>query len=74
MKKKTVWFFVVVLIVANIFFSATLTPAKKSNLKLQQLEARADEPGEIDPPGDEWPPTRRITNKSSLSAIIVSVF
>lgn len=64
------------LIIANVFLFTTPTRGKKSDLTLAQLEARADDPGEINPPppGDDFPPTRIQANKWSLSAIIEFLF
>jgi hypothetical protein len=55
MKKKLFWLFIVALIATNVFFFTKSTPAKKADLKIVLTQARAD--GEIDPPGDEYPPT-----------------
>ena len=60
MKKKSLCFFVIVLIIANVFLSTTPVKNNQSQLTLSLLEARADEAGEDDPtdPGDEFPPLR----------------
>ena len=69
MKKKIMYLLFVALIAANVFYSTTPTTGKKSVLKLEMLQARADEPGEVDPK-DEFPPRRLLPIKWSLSAII----
>lgn len=74
MKKKTVYLIVVALIVANVFFSTTPTRSKESDLTLVLLEARADGPGETDPPEEEFPPLRPSPTDWSLSAIIDYLF
>jgi hypothetical protein len=55
MKKKLIWLFIVALIASNVYFFTKSTPEKKADFKLVLTQARAD--GEIDPPGDEFPPT-----------------
>ncbi|HEY3373053.1 MAG TPA: hypothetical protein VGK10_19540 [Prolixibacteraceae bacterium] len=70
MKKKSLCFVVMLLIIANVFLSPTTVTKKQSQLSLTLLEARADEPVEIDPPGGEYPPTRPFSNDWTLSAII----
>jgi hypothetical protein len=72
MKKKIIYLFVFAFIAANVFLTTTPVPGKESPLTLVLLEARADEPGETDPP-DPNPdpiPLRSFPSDWFLSAII----
>ena len=76
MKKKIMFSVVSVLILANLFLFTTPDPNNPSKLTLMQLEAMADDGGEIPPPppDDERPPLRVFPTEWSLDAFIDFLF